>query len=607
MIRIYTDRLPILSGLTAISTLFAALSAVAAPPQGSTTLLIQPRVGVPNHVLEKQLATHGAEVVGEIGAIGVKLVNVPDQAAHPLMKALANTPHINFVEEDAAIALEATPNDPSFVNQWHHTTIQSEQAWDNNHGDNITIAILDTGIDPDHPDLASKLRHGWNAVSQNSDWHDIHGHGTQVAGSAAAIANNSIGVAGVAWNADILPVRVTNNADTGTAYVSDIARGLTWAADQGADVANISYGVSSSDTISSAAGYLQSKGGVAVVSAGNEGTDYGIEDKHTMITVSATNNSDAMASWSNFGNNIDIAAPGTNILTTANGGGYGAVAGTSFSSPITAGVVALIKSTNPTLIVQQVEEILESTADDRGTTGWDIYYGHGRLNANAAVIAALNTQTLPDTEAPQVSIEAPVGGDVSGLVNIDISAFDNTTVSEVSVFIHDQFHGSVTSPPYHFSWDTTTFAGDWALIEAFAKDNAGNQSSASVVVNVINSTLSDDTVAPTVQILSPYENETFTGGRITVSAVGEDNVAVTEMTCFFNDTQIGIAESNTITCGINLRKTAPGTHTITVNAADSAGNQASHAINITLLDGSSDSDTTKGGGNSGNNKGKGKQ
>ena len=139
------------------------------------------------------------------------------------------------------------------------------------------VAVLDTGVDGTHPDLAGKLLPGWNAVDSSNNTADINGHGTAVAGTAAAATNNASGVAGVAWNAAILPVRITNSSD-GYAYWSDIARGLSWAANQGADVANISYGVSNSSTIASAAQSMRNKGGLVVVAAGNEGVDPGYAD-----------------------------------------------------------------------------------------------------------------------------------------------------------------------------------------------------------------------------------------------------------------------------------------------------------------------------------------
>lgn len=132
------------------------------------------------------------------------------------------------------------------------------------------MAILDTGVDPYHPDLASKLLAGWNSASSNTDTTDINGHGTKVAGAAAAITDNSIGVAGVAGAARILPVRVTNSSD-GSASTSAIANGLTWAANHGAHVANISYGVTGTSTVTSAAKYFMDKSGLTVVSAGNSG------------------------------------------------------------------------------------------------------------------------------------------------------------------------------------------------------------------------------------------------------------------------------------------------------------------------------------------------
>src|SRR5262249_39732123 len=155
----------------------------------------------------------------------------------------------------------------------------------------------------------------------NSDTHDVYGHGTPVAGTAAASSNNGAGVASVTWNCRIMPVRISDT--TGYAYYSTTASALTWAADHRARVANLSYEMSTSGTVTSAAQYFQSKGGVVTMSAGNYSTFVSAADNPYVLTVSATDSNDLLTTFSNYGNIIDLAAPGVGIYSTDNGGGYG--------------------------------------------------------------------------------------------------------------------------------------------------------------------------------------------------------------------------------------------------------------------------------------------
>ncbi len=243
---------------------------------------------------------------------------------------------------------------------------------------------------------------GWNSSSQSDDISDIHGHGTKVAGTIGAITDNGIGVASVGWNAMVMPIRVTDSSD-GYASWSALARGLTWAADNGAQVANMSYASWKSSTVASAAKYLKDKGGLAFASAGNDGTDLDLPGTPHILVVSATGSSDTRTSWSNYGSYVDITAPGASIQTTSRGGGYSSVSGTSFSSPITAAVAGLIMSVNPSLSPSEVESIILTSSDDLGAQGWDPYYGHGRVNARKAVELAMNTTPKP-VNMPPVAI-----------------------------------------------------------------------------------------------------------------------------------------------------------------------------------------------------------
>ena len=238
-------------------------------------------------------AALGARDAASLPGIGVLVLDLPEQAdERGFAHALAARDDVEFAEPDQIVSpSDVTPNDPWFGSwEWYLTKIQAPAAWSTTTGDkNIIIAILDTGIDSSHPDLQAKLVPGWNIYNNNSDTSDVYGHGTVVAGTAAASSNNAQGVASVAWNCPMMPIPIS--ALEGTATFSAMASGLAWAADHGARVANLSYKASTSSTVTSAANYFQNKGGVVVAAAGNQATFDSSSDNPAILTVSATDSS----------------------------------------------------------------------------------------------------------------------------------------------------------------------------------------------------------------------------------------------------------------------------------------------------------------------------
>ena len=234
-------------GITGIATVHAAPD----KPWKTGQILVKAKAGLSAIEFGRALKRNNARSIETIGSLKVHVVNVPEHAEEAVVRALSKNPHIEFAELDMAVEVdEFVPNDPQFGSAWHLPKIQATSAWDFTSAEGITIAILDTGVDGTHPDLAGNMVLGWNAVDGSSDTSDVMGHGTAVAGTAAAAGNNSNGVASVAWSAQIMPIRITNRSD-GYAYWSDAARGLNWAADNGADVANISFAMTNSSTVRS--------------------------------------------------------------------------------------------------------------------------------------------------------------------------------------------------------------------------------------------------------------------------------------------------------------------------------------------------------------------
>ena len=571
-------------------------------------ILVQPRSGLPEKALENILKSQRGRSVDKIYGLDVHIVQVPAQAEEKVVRALSHNPHIEFAEIDTIHELSLTPNDPvSYTASnntwpaWHLPKIEAPEAWDQllnagkGIGEGVTIAVLDTGFDSNHPDLGPNLVPGWNTASGNNDTSPVHGHGTQTAGVIGAVSNNGIGVASIAWDSPVMPMRVTNNSN-GAASISAISSGITWAADHGARIASISYGLLNGATLNSAAQYMRNRGGLVFISAGNYNKDDGYNDNPYVLSVAATQSNDARATFSNFGKYIDVAAPGTGIKTTKVGGGYTGASGTSFSCPTAAAVAGLIMSANPNLTPSQVENILESSANDLGSTGWDIYYGHGRVNANAAVQMAMSGSSGGgggggggDTQNPSVSITSPSkNSTVKGLVNIAVSASDNTGVTKVELFAGSTQVGTAdTIPPYNFTWDSTQKADGSVTLTAYAYDAADNQgNSGSHPVNVDN--VADpgptDTTPPTVSFEGGLSGSTVSGTvQIVVNASDDQQLAL--ITLFIDGNLVSSTNASPLSYSWNTKKVSTGSHTIKAVAQDASGNTSQIQATLTVESG----------------------
>lgn len=435
-------------------------------------------------------SVHGQQVIAAIGArqetviqgVGVHVVALPDQASEEAFaRAFRARPEVEFAEEDWLLSpQQIDPNDPLYP-AWYLQKIDAADAWTTTTGSsNVTIAVLDTGVDNTHPDLMAKLVPGRNIYDNNDDTRDVYGHGTPVAGIAGASSNNGIGVASVAWGCGIMPVRISDL--TGMAPASTIASGLSWAADHGARVANVSYYVTGNKTISSAAKYFQSKGGVVVAAAGNFGTTETVQDDPYILTIGATDPQDVIYSYSNRGNNLDLVAPGNNT-TTLLGGQYGAGGGTSFAAPVVAGVAALMFSINPSLTPTQVITLLKQNADDLGPAGWDPTYGNGRVNAARAVSAAAGLKGTADTLPPSVTITSPGSGQqLSGSsTTVQVAVSDNVGVVRTELYVDGVLAGTSTAQPFSIKWSLRKAAAGAHELQCKAYDAAGNSGSSTPV------------------------------------------------------------------------------------------------------------------------------
>ena len=537
-------------------------------------LLISPRAGLAAAEFDKVLKPHNARSLGYIQKLNMHVVGLPagvDEVT--VMHQLKSNRKLKYAELDMAVTQAATVSDPSYGSSWALPKIQAPGAWDGANGSGVTIAILDTGIDSTHPDLAPNLVPGWNVYDNNANTADVHGHGTWVAGVAAMAANNGMGSAGVAWGAKIMPVRIAD--PSGYAYWSTVAQGIYWAADHGAKVVNVSYnGVSGSSSVQSAAQYLRSKGGIVVVAAGNSSGLEAVAANDALLSVAATDSSDLRASFSSYGDYVDLAAPGVSVYTTTMGGGYANASGTSFASPIVAGAAALMMSANSRITPADIDRLLKTTAVDLGTSGFDQYYGSGRVNAAAAVTAA-KQMVAADTQAPVIAIASPTGGRVSGVVPVDVNYSDNAAVTRAELYVNGRLLATDSQSPFAFAWDTAAYADGSYTLTAFAYDAAGNRGT-SPPVSV---SIGNDATAPIVNSINLTDGMKVSS-RQAIKVSATDNQGVAKISLTIDGKEVAVTYGSSLSYNWNTRIATRGAHTVTVRVTDNAGNTTSKTVKV---------------------------
>jgi hypothetical protein len=556
-------------------------------------LLLRFKPGVNERSKRKVLTSLGLGVEDEIRQIGVIVVSVPKSTLHRVKSALSRDPSVDFVEVNERIPPSLIPNDyqygPSGGQPYYLNEIRAPEAWDISIGSkDIVIAILDSGVGP-HPDLDAKLLQGYNFYNNNTDTMDVCGHGTIVAGAAAAITNNGVGIAAIGWQSSILPVRVTY--PNGYTDYSLLAKGLVYAADRGARVANISFQIFGGSALSSAAKYFMDKGGLVVAASGNTKSYCGDPDNPYIISVGGTmpGNDIWGRQWdgcSTYGPFVDLAAPTIAIYSTtidpASPGGYNYYSGTSLSAALTAGLISLVFSVNPSLSPAQVEWIIKSTAVDLGEPGRDDYFGWGKIDAYAALkvitdsYKGLTSSTYKDFTPPTVAIIYPEdGAAVSGEVIVRVNASDDVSISRVELYKDGLLYAVDFDAPYEFYWDT---AGDpdghhTLLAKAYdASNNVGG--SEQVTVYVVNHW------APiTVSIVHPSDGSRVSG-TITLSASASGGAGIGRVEFYVDDKLKGTVYSQPYEYRWNTKSVKDGWHTIKARAYDLLGKCAEASIRV---------------------------
>jgi subtilisin family serine protease len=294
-------------------------------------------------------------------------------------------PVVTSISPDAQLTSQVIP--------WGVDRIDADRAWRYSTGDGVKVGIIDTGVDRDHPDLVANIKGGFNTIAPTPqypdprDFEDDHGHGTHCAGIIGA-EHNTIGVVGVAPDAWLYCVKAFNSGGSG--YTSDCVEAIEWCIKNKMQVISMSWGSYSNDPVlEEICAAAWARGIVLVAAAGNEG--YYTPDLYpaaytSVMAISATNSSDNLPWWSNYGEEIELAAPGVTIYSTYLGGGYANMSGTSMACPHVSGTAALVIAIHPLWSNRTVRGVLCRSAEDLGAPGWDIYYGYGLVDAEAAVL-----------------------------------------------------------------------------------------------------------------------------------------------------------------------------------------------------------------------------
>ena len=501
----------------------------------SGEILVKFRQGTTLAQIGQLNAAHGATIRGAIPQLGVLRLGLPRGAVEgQVAAAYQRDRYVQYAEPNYITVAVNTPNDPYFTGgfQWNMAKVQAPSAWDITTGSaSVSVAVLDTGVDLSHPDLQAKVVASVN-FSDSVTVTDVNGHGTHVAGIVGAATNNNQGVAGLGYNPTVMNVKVMS--DNGTGSFFSVAQGVVWAADHGAKVVNMSLGAEFGNaTLEDAINYAWDRGVVVVAAAGNNGTNIPFYPAAypSVVAVASTDMFDNLAPSSDYGDWVDVAAPGGNIYSTLPNNRYASLSGTSVASPHVAGLAGLVfarvaDSDGDGLLNDEVRSCVEKNADNIGLSG----IGSGRINAynavqcsssaplpsptatatatpSPAVTATATPPPVPtatatppsaptptatpqptsDKIAPQVALERPEQSQtVRGNVSMSASASDNVRVARVSFYIDGVLYKTDTRAPYAVSWPSRKWSNGQHTIAARAFDAAGNVSEDTHTVTVQN-------------------------------------------------------------------------------------------------------------------------
>jgi|tagenome__1003787_1003787.scaffolds.fasta_scaffold20929799_2 thermitase len=399
--------------------LVASAPAYAAPVY-SSRLVLGYAQGVSADRAAQAVERHGGRVLRRLAGVRGAVVQARGGlAADVLLRRLRDDGRFRYAERDYLVATSETPNDPLYASQYaldqpSGADVAAPLAWDRSTACS-KIAVLDSGVDKDHPDLRPNLWKNSNEKSGNGkdddkngyvddvygadildgkgSGLDANGHGTHVAGIVAATGNNADGVSGICWKASVMSVRFLDAKGRGG--TADAVDAIDYAVHEGAKILNCSFGTSSkSSALEDAVEHAKSHGALLVVAAGNDGESIESHPSYpasftqgNILTVAASTNRDTLASFSNYGSkSVDVAAPGDDILSTIEGGGFGVKSGTSMAAPLVAGAAAMLRQVDSKATYSELRTALRQSVDKPPALNGKVLYG-GRLNVRLALDA----------------------------------------------------------------------------------------------------------------------------------------------------------------------------------------------------------------------------
>jgi serine protease len=568
------------AGLGAENNIFVAQPTVYSGPDFMPgQIIVQFRVGVPESVIAQMNEKNQAKVAYRSQSARFRVLSFPEAIPPQAMANIyAHNPNVEYAELNYIAHASVFPNDPRYRLQWHldnatYGGIGMEEAWPLSTG-TVTVAVVDTGVREGGPDGIGTIIRGRDFVNGDNDPTDDHGHGTHVAGTIAQQTNNGVGVAGVAPGCSILAVKVLDAGGSGAyAWVAD---GIRYAADHGAKVINMSLGGrSASTTLESALAYAYGQGVTIVCASGNDGSPtrvhYPAAYNAYCIAVGATRYDEAVAYYSNCGSALDLTAPGGDLTVDQNGDGYGDgvlqetyysggwgywfFQGTSMATPHVAGVAALVIAKGIATSPDEVRNVLQSTAKDRGASGWDSRYGWGIVDAYAALTYGQTNQ-------------APTASFTYAATYLEVVFTDTSTDND----------GSITA----WSWD---FGDGGTSIEQNPTHTYDSGGPYTVTLEVTDNGGATDTTSQSFTVTeppnqAPVASFTYTKADLTcnvdASASYDADGTIASYAWAFGDgaTDTGVTASHTYSAG--------GTYTVTLTVTDDGGATGTSSRQITV-------------------------
>jgi thermitase len=505
------------------------------------------------------------------------VVNLPSTSIPLFEREIQAFGLARYFEPNVRFEAQFVPNDPNYTVQWGLQKIEADWAWNTTTGNrSILVAVIDTGIDYAHPDIAANYNaSGYDWVNNDADPMDDNGHGTHCAGIIAAVLNNSIGIAGLAQ----VQIMAEKGLDAnGTGYADELASAIGHAVDQGAKILSCSWGgYEDSELIYEAIQYAYARGVLIIAAAGNDATMAKMYPAayEEVIGVTATDWYDSPATFSNFGNWIELAAPGVGIYSTYLNDSYRYASGTSMACPFVAGVGALVWSQFQNATRDWVRAQLRYTADDLGTLGFDQHYGYGRINARSAVEKAFSGHDLLIFDWERPSSVQPGDFVVFSITVLNFGTDDEHNVT-AELFVNSSLQDSrsTNNLPAGESW--TTFLSWNPQVEGmfnvtvYVVPVAGE-------TNTANNRMTDMIAVRYMLTLDPSEGSAGTK----VNATGVDFSPLSEVMVTFNDAFVGYAVTDAVgnfDFTFNIPFSSAGTQV--VKALDVQGNMASSVFAV---------------------------